>query len=147
MATATIQQPDLRAYIVLPKVPEDCLSFMVPDDRMEPFLHAGDIAIIDPADREPDQGDLFLIQWNDGGRQVVEIKRHPKPENIVGWDGTTDYWQACWGMTMRSLGGENEVTMRWGDGPYSTFHLTDKLVGRVVGLLQPAFVEPLRIAA
>lgn len=134
---AIAQQPDLRAYIVLPRLPEGCLSFIVPDDRAEPHLHAGDIAIIDPDDREPDHGDLFLIEFNGGRRQVADIRRHPHMREA---------WSACWQMPMRSIDGASR-SMPWHDGPYPTRTMREKLVGRVVGILQPAYEEPLKEAA
>lgn len=130
-----VQQPDLRAFIVLPRLPEGCLSFIVPDDRAEPHLHAGDIAIVDPDDREPDHGDLFLIQFNGGRQQVVEIRRHPR---LAG------FWSPHWGMTIQTLDGRHMKVVGWSDGPYSTDHMREKLIGRVVGILQPAFDGPMR---
>lgn len=141
------QQPGLPAFIVLPRLPEGCASFIVPDNRNEPHLHVGDVAVIDPDDRTPDHGDLFLVQWNDGHKQIVETRRFSRPDSIVGWDGVTEYWQLCWDMEMRSVDGEASRTTRWADGPYSTDNTRQKILGRVVAILQPAFEGPVKITA
>lgn len=140
-------QPGLRAYIILPRLPEGCASSIVPDDRAEPHLHAGDVAVIDPDDRTPDHGDLFLVQWTDGRQQIVETRRFKNSGAIVGWDGVTEYWQLCWSMKMWSVDGSASRAMRWADGPYSTEHVASKIVGRVVAIVQPAFEGPIREVA
>ena len=143
----TAQQADLRAYIVLPRMPEGCVSHVIPDSRAEPHFHVGDIAIVDPDNRTPDHGDMFLIEWSNGGRQVVEIRRFPKPEAIVGWNGVDEYWRLHWKAALTSIDGGKSKVVDWGDGPYSTAHLAPKIVGCVVGILQPAYEEPMRVAA
>lgn len=129
------------------RLPEDCIAFEVKDNRIAPHLRAGDFAVIDTSDRAPMHGELFVLQWNDGSQQVVEIAKHAKPENIVGWDGIADYWNAHWRMTMQTPGQGTSLSMRWGDGPYREDGIASKLIGRVVGIYQPDFRQHLRIAA
>lgn len=146
-ALATAPQPDLNSFIVLPRLPEGCVSFIVPDERHEPHLHVGDVAVVDPDDRKPDHGDLFLVQWEGGRKQIVETRRFSRPGSIVGWDGASEYWQLCWNMEMRSIDGGASRTTRWADGPYPADHVMPKILGRVVAIMHSAFEDRLRVAA
>jgi hypothetical protein len=140
------QQPGLRAFVIYDEVPEGCIAFEIDGDEVAPHVAAGEFAIVDPADRKPMVGELFLIQWSGGSRQIIEVAKHPKPQNIVGYDGA-DYWMACWRMTMVTATGRPCDAIRWGDGPYRTHHFQERLIGRVIGIHQPDFRYQLREAA
>ena len=154
------QQPSLRSFVVFDEVPTRCIPFLVTDRRSEPLLRPGDTVLIDTTDRGPVEGDLSLIRWNDGTTSLVEtFSRHgtygsgPNGEMI-----TTRCWyvgaynRARTEAEMRRA--VSEGSMRWGmvDGPFATEGrnagvLAEKLVGRVVGILNPSFAEPKRIGA
>jgi hypothetical protein len=133
-----ILQPGLRAYIVYDQVPEGCSVFEVHDNRMSPHVSQGEFVLVDESDRAPMHGEMFVIQWSDGGRQVVEVNRWHRQDTNGG-----NLWMAQWQMTMICCGDGSERVMRWGDGPYFEAPFADKLVGRVVGILQPDFRKAL----
>lgn len=64
------------AIQVFDRLPEGFLGFKVPDHSCEPLIRQGEIAVIDPADRDPVYGALYLrrtISGNGGARlRVVE---------------------------------------------------------------------------
>ncbi|WP_230629336.1 S24/S26 family peptidase [Sphingomonas sp. Leaf37] len=151
------QQPTLRSFIVYDRLPAGCLAYPVTDEANAPHLRPGDIAIIDTADREPANGDLFVIDWQSGGSDIVETWSQrmqagcgPNREII-----DTVCWKVAGSNRARTAAGVME-RMRagrlvgWVDGPYATEGpnagvLNRKLRGRVVGILQPAAAEPLRL--
>lgn len=134
-ASTPPQQPGLRSFIVYDELPAGLAAYPVMSSDCEPHLHFGEMAIIDPNDCEPMDGELFLCLF-DGGRgpRFIETFLNPK---IPGW---------CVG-TIQQPAFAKEFGGRWCDFPYRSEVLSRKLMGRVVGILQPAFSEPLRIAA
>lgn len=153
-----VQQPDLRSFIVCDRLPEACLSYLVADHQNDPHLRPGDVVIIDPEDREPCMGELFLIARADGSRDIVETwsqqLRAGSGPNGKMIDTT------CWFVAGSARARTNaEVEDRiehgafvgWADGPYATEgpragSLQKRLIGKVVGILEPSFAEPLRMA-
>jgi hypothetical protein len=139
MANHTAQQPGLRSFIVYGELPEGCLAMEVMDNKGRPHVRKGEIVVIDPSQREPINGDMFVVEWLNGDRQVVEtrtqnLKVHPR-------DGSPpefrDCWFAEWQATITNLAGTEATTHRWGDGPYNEQGMQDKIVGRVVGIYEP----------
>jgi hypothetical protein len=143
---APAQQPGLRSFIVCDKLPEGCLAHLVTDSCAAPHLRPGDIAIIDPDDREPFHGELFLMNRKDGSRWVAATEFFPRPERIVGYDGTTTYWNVIYQNSVFGLDGRSRSTGRWFDGPYREANLLPNLVGKVVGILEPVTEEPKPLA-
>lgn len=141
-------EPELRSFIVYSSVPVGCIAMLVPDARSMPHVRPGECVIIDVADREPSNGEMFVIEWINGERQVIETRL--RPVRIVEPDGQcidTHRWWTEWQMTMRRVDGTLAETMRWSDGPYSGELLASKLVGRVIGILEPDnrhAVEPIQ---
>ncbi|WP_445191242.1 hypothetical protein ACT009_11630 [Sphingomonas sp. Tas61C01] len=124
---APVQQPGLRSFIVCDRLPLGCLAVTIADEHNLPHLRPGDVAIIDPDDKEPAEGELFCIRWNDGGRSIVELWQRagifgcgPNREMIE-----TVCWLAC-GCNRPRTADELREWMRLGksgglvDGPYAT---------------------------
>lgn len=133
------QQPDLRSFIVMDQLPPSCVSYEVESNEVTPHLRTGDFAVIDTSDREPVNGELYLIEWQSGRRQLVEVRRFARPECLAGWDGVTEYWSFCWWKSVHDLRGNDVDMPRWQDGPYRTECATSRIVGQVVGIYQPDF--------
>jgi hypothetical protein len=136
MAQHNAQQPGLRSFIVYGEMPEGCIAIRIDDNRAAPHVRPGDVVIVDPRDREPMPGEMFVIEWMNGKRQVVETRKqrltvHPRDGGAAE---RQDCWFAEWQMTIHGLGGGEDQTQRWADGPYSENALTEKLVGRIVGI-------------
>ena len=141
-------QPDLRSFIVYDRCPARCIAFPIADDRSLPHLRPGDVAVVDAADREPIERELFLIEWNDGGREIIETFSRagrfgcgPAGEMI-----DTHCWFVGPYNRPRTFEAAMAEARRTGilrglvDGPYATEGrnagvLQSKLVGRVVGIL------------
>lgn len=137
-----VQQPGLRSFIIYTQLPDGCFAHEVEDNRSEPHLRNTEFAIIDPNDAAPLHGDLFLIEFSGGRRSIVELRS----EDMIASDGERLLaWTAYWQMEMASASGETIRTSRWGDGPYREADIALKLVGRVVGILEPDFRTRLRL--
>lgn len=117
-------QPGLRSYIVYSETPAGCLTHVVTSDRAAPHLRAGDVAIFDPTDLEPTQGEHFLVQWTSADRRdVVETRNE-----LGGWCFT---WEAA----VAAIGDDTPLKVRWRDGPYRPEGIAQRILGRIVGIL------------
>lgn len=153
------QQPGLRSFIVYDRLPSGRTAHLVTDELNAPHLRSGDVAVIDTADRDPAVGELFLIVWTGGSVSIVETRLQvlragsgPNGELIA---------TACWMVSGSNRPREGESlgewaragkSIPWTDGPYATEgpsagYLQSKLRGRVVGILEPACAEPLRLSS
>lgn len=157
--TSTTQQPSLRSFIVYDRLPAGCIAFPVTDEQNAPHLQPGDIAVIDPTDREPAVGELFVIRWSSGRSEIVETWTKamragcgPNGEmmdtlcwKVGGSSRPRSYAELCAWLKAGKAGG-------WVDGPYATEGptagaLAEKLRGRVIGILEAAFAEPRRLSS
>ncbi len=126
------------------EVPSGMFTHVAEDHRSEPLIRRGDTAVIDPAASEPVNDGLFLIRWNGGTAEIVQVWERA----YRGHDGETECgWMV--GPYRRPRSHEQgEEWMRhtriidWMvNGPYPTPSLAEKLLGRVVGIFQPANAE------
>lgn len=141
-------QPGLRSLIIYSAYPGEHLLFEVTDDGMSPHVNRGEFVIVDESDREPMHGELFLIQWSNGNRRVVEVGLFPKQDCVrPKGEQRGPWWNTYWTNTMENFDGSPWKSLRWFDGPYPEAHLAEKLVGRVVGIYQPDFRASLSTAA
>ena len=124
---------EVRALTIFDAVPAGCRAMPVPDDRNAPHLRRGEVAVIDPADCVLVHGELFAVQFGRGPSITQALwRRHGDHAN----------W---WTHILNRPGNwpEAEAWMRAGrsvpaaDGPYRPGGLEEKILGRVVGLLQP----------
>lgn len=155
-------QPDLRAFIVYDRLPDDCTTHVVTNCDTMPLIRPGETLVIDPTDNVPAQGELFVIEYGAGTlyaqRYVVELWLRPgRYQSANGEFHEGVAWMAGafarprTADAQRAMMGSQTVTVMT-EGPYATEgrgyeYLRSKIVGRVVGILETGFVEPLRIAA
>lgn len=116
---------EIRALEMFASLPASCIAHPVTDDRTEPHLRPGEFAVIDKNDREPVLGELYLAQWSNGRREIVQVRR---------W-ALTQHRSNFFSVGACRLNGDGYV--RAVDGPYSAEHLREKLVGRVAGIYSP----------
>ncbi|HMO30411.1 hypothetical protein [Enterovirga sp.] len=147
---------ELRALCVYERPPIDCGAARVPDDAFAPHLKAGEMAVIDPEDRGPVAGELFLVKIMsplepDGIRlRLVQLRPKllrmgtilpdgravPDAEDSVGW------WMHFSLIRHHGRLSREEVIaeLRAGrmslcDGPLQPLDMRQKIVGRVVGVV------------
>jgi hypothetical protein len=152
----------LRALEILASVPPGCSLHMARDDANAPHVRAGEFVVVDGADREPSNGELFLIQFGTRPDQqcVMETRlRHyesiGQPRNSL--DEPT-VMAPGWAWMMHPLNRprsfeETAARIRSGkpmwsrDGPCYAEYLRTILLGRVIGIFQaPADAVPLRLS-
>lgn len=165
------QQPELRPFIVYDHVPAGCGTHLVGDHDTAPLIRAGETLVLDPADKMPATGELFVIEYGRGSprgpqRYLVQFRCRRLcvgDPRVVDADGNTimaerETWWASAYCAPRTLAEVDEVIaagrmLRCSDGPYvldddgRCDYLAERLIGRVVGIYQASYAEPLRLAA
>jgi hypothetical protein len=123
----------IRALTLFETLPPGYKIFRIVDDASAPHLVEGEFAVIDSIDREPQHGELFLIQWDWGPRRrgIVQLRT----EIVSFLDGPAPAWWVSQLAGFRRVGSCSGVPLMQGlsDGPYRAGHLRSKLLGRVVG--------------
>ncbi|MCL8382471.1 hypothetical protein [Xanthobacter aminoxidans] len=152
-------QPELRAFLVLNEVPPGHMTFEVPDDTFAPHLQKGEFAVVDLSDHEPWDRELYVISFTSPRTRVglawriVQMRaRSMFLQRGRGWTTRPEpgsvpatCWTACFWMPPDDPA-ERERLRRAGmvgtsDGPYTTEHAAECLVGRIVGVFVPAVRE------
>ncbi|WP_298090043.1 S24/S26 family peptidase [uncultured Sphingomonas sp.] len=144
---STPQQPGLRSFIIYDDLPAGCIAFQVPDDSSAPHLHAGEFVVIDPADRDPAEGELFAITWKSNIQQDWQIVQMDLREGRYGRNGmmrndTMWFVGAPAPQAMMSLAGRPVgPALRRCSGPYDDDYLRDIAHGRIIGLFQSPYPQ------
>lgn len=148
-------QPELRALMMFPTIPPGHMTFLVEDDAFHPHLRRGEFVVVDIADHQPTQGELFLISYGNAlvecGRTFALCQMVARPSYRRTGGGWVLHPEAsgepatCW-MARHWIPPEDprdrEAALRSGrfgtsEGPFTTEHAAEKLVGRVVGVWVP----------
>lgn len=138
-------QPGLRSFIVYGELPAGCFAFEVPDDTSAPHLRAGEFVVVDPVDKEPAEGELFVITWKSSiDRRAEIVQMDLRKGRFVFADGVRDAWRWYVGAPapreLTTLAGQPVgPARRWVDGPYDDDYLRDISHGKIVGILEPDF--------
>lgn len=163
MKRAVALWPELRALPVYDQLPAGCIAHLVTDRHSMPHIRPGEFVVVDTNDRAVRHLETYLIQWQDGRRNVCEaVARESnfsdKSIPQAGWsvrsisdlrgkaiaeaiDEAKCRYDASGRVLKLSMLGWSEGPFRSDDG-----YLESKLVGTVIGLYQPAFEEPKRLA-
>lgn len=157
------QQPELRAFIVYDHVPPGCIAHQITDERSAPILRPGDVVLIDTRQREPMHRELFLIAYtprsSDNTPPMEIVEAYLRPGRYGSGPNGEMIDSHAWFVGAYNRPRSYEQMLAWGssrkpiecvDGPYATEgrnagYLQEKLRGRVVGILEPAYEEPKRI--
>ena len=153
-----VPMEELRALLAYDELPPGCIAHPVTEDDLSPHLRPGEFAIVDPADREPVRGELFLVAWDsrtlnpDGSERLALVQAFQRNHECNGKPFT-----AWWVGSMRNRLSPEATTrlvaegrwdrLGWSNGPYCDGILERQIRGRVVGVLVSAFEEPKRIGA
>jgi hypothetical protein len=146
MTTLPAQAADLRALLLMDSLPTGCILHPITDGASWPHLKPGEFAVADTTDHTPSRGELFVIQYpSTGHRFIVGAFRHAR---VMSEEDRLGCW--CVGALVRP-GTPEELRLRFNrgdtrhlvyDGPYrSAEYLSEKLVGRVIGVFASAFDE------
>lgn len=141
--TRTARQIGPAPYIVYDHLPQGCFAFEVANNECEPLVHRGEYAVIDPNDREPEIGSLFLRRFQSSDRlAIVEMVRSPFMELAPTPRGSvllvshrrprSVEERTAW-LEAGEMGG-------WADGPFKidgplAAYLGTTIIGKVIGLL------------
>lgn len=110
---------DFRALTLFERLSPEHMTFRVPNAASAPHLKEGEYAVVDLSDRDPQPGELYVIQF-EKRRAIVQAKRFA--------------WSAHWYVgDLRGYSEEKGIIYGWCDGPYRTKLLQSRLIGRVVG--------------
>jgi hypothetical protein len=133
----------VRALTMLDHVPGGCILHPVTDDDSAPHLRAGEFAIVDTTDTEPQHGEVYLVRFQQPYRGQVEEVRYIQQIMVKHYRGPDG--EAFTGLMMQCLNFEPyretgripEILHRSMAWPV----LKEDLIGRVVGIFQAAQVE------
>ena len=126
---------DLRALEQFDAIPAGCTGMVVTSGRFAPHLRPGEIAVLDPNDKEPVSGELFVVGINDvfGERKPRIVQTMVRIATILeGRDGVDRL--CCWDRFQFIRAGEMSLS----DGPIRTEAWRDRrCIGRIVGFVAP----------
>jgi hypothetical protein len=127
---------ELRALELMSRIPVGCALFPVMDDRSDPHLRRGEIAVVDTADRDPQHGEVYVIEWSSGSRCITQLIG----PGFSGFSSSEkDHWWTGALTSRESVPGFGELRMI--DGPRSKAGLQKALVGRVIGIFESLPIE------
>ncbi len=145
-------QPELRAFVSYDRLPANCIAFPITNEDSIPHLRPGDVAVVDPSQRDPVERELFVIEYgrtHRPSRHVVELWTHVQHclarGEFVGW------WSGAYArrqLNRRAAAVASHFDMI--DGPLvgeeGIAYLKEMLIGRVIGVLEACYEEPRRLA-
>jgi hypothetical protein len=120
-------------------IPAGCILQPVTDDDSAPHLRAGEFAIVDATDTEPQHGEVYLVRFHRRSEEVRYIQqimvRHHR-----GLDGETfiGFWMQCLNFEPYSETGQRrpglipEISHR----SMASMVLKEALIGRIIGIYQ-----------
>jgi hypothetical protein len=128
MSQADANPTTFRALTPFKRLPQAHKTFLVPDDASAPHLMPGEYAVVDTTDRDPQNGELFLIQHEKGRREIVQARSRYTRISGIGeaWRPELVWWVADLRGVRRAPGDWCETSYGYvglSDGPYRPDHL------------------------
>jgi hypothetical protein len=148
-STPASPQP-IRALTLFETLPPGYKTFRVPDDGSSPHLKELEFAVIDTTDREPQHGELFLMQQTGSSRprSIVQVRAgmcQISATEITGTEPETKVWWLSDLAGFRPAGTHGGIPLFTGltAGPYDAaeHYLQKQFIGRVVGYATNSFGE------
>ncbi|KAA2234175.1 hypothetical protein [Salinarimonas soli] len=131
--------PDLRALPLMDSLPPGHALHLITCGASWPHLRPGEFAVIDTCDRVPAVGELFVIEWSSGRREVVEtylLRRSPRSDGSIPWAvAPFNRPRSLAELAEWRAAGRQMVTS---EGSFMPERLSEKLVGRVVRVFATA---------
>jgi len=140
----------LRALTMFDHIPAGCILQPVANDDSAPHIRAGEFAVIDTTDTNPQHGEVYLIQWLSGRTSIVQLMsrpfNHPEQGMLIGWWtrclNFIPYDEALAEAQRRSPGAIPFISHRsMADGPRLADEIQQSLIGRVIGVYKAAESE------
>jgi hypothetical protein len=137
----------IRALTMYDHVPAGCILHPVTNDDSAPHLRAGEFAIVDTTDTEPQHGELYLVRFHRPGRwpnpveevfyiQQIMVRRHLRPggdgETFIGFSMQCLNFEPYRETGQRRPGLIPEISHRSMAFPV----LKEALIGRIIGIYQ-----------
>lgn len=130
-------QRELRALMLFDRPRPGHASFSVQDDGSVPHLREGEYAIVDLRDREPQHGEIYLIEFGGFSRNRYLKQMQSDMLNITGpgAEPSPVWWLSDLRGFRKTNGVVHGVHLFAGlsDGPYTTEDVQSYALGRVVG--------------
>jgi hypothetical protein len=137
MRAALPTSSDYRAFEIVERVPPGCFTLRIEDDRHVPHLRPGEMAVVDPHDREYQCGEVYAIQqsrgpviwevrpfdWFPTAKGEPAVRLHP-----LGRTRSADALDR-----LIATGGPVNVS----DGPLRLSAFQDDVIGRVIAIFRP----------
>jgi hypothetical protein len=149
------RQSGLRPFIVYNQLPDGCEAVEVLDGSAEPYIHLGEFVIIDPEEREPAEGELFVITWKSDIQQRRQIVRMDLRQGRYGKSDDPLTYEEGFMWFIGRVAAEQAMSLsghpvgeptRWMDGPYDDGYCREICHGKIVGILEPDFRRQLNLA-
>jgi hypothetical protein len=118
-----------HSLLVYSALPPCCILHLVQNEHSQPDFRPGEWAVIDTEDRSARNGDVYLIEWMGGRRNICRANHHP-PSSKPG--------ALCWMVSALRKG-------LWTETAFPTAYLESKLLGAVIGIYQASEREHLRL--
>jgi hypothetical protein len=123
----------IRAFEIIDNVKPGHTLFQQDDDYHHPHLRAGEFAVVDLSDREFQNGELYLVEWNEQSRGLYQVTQRALGGSNQG-DGIW-FGPLCKMKTLPDGSLDRNQTWHMSEGPLEPKHLPKYLRGRVVGVL------------
>lgn len=128
---APVEMPSLRLFA---SIPPEFVAHAVTDTGCLPLIAPGEVAVItDQPLLYPESGGWYLVEQGAGTTFYGREKR-VRSINIVysknGRDGEIRWWAKCPGQRRSGI-------IEMSDGPLELKYMTEKVLGRVVGIHAP----------
>ncbi|MGE0284075.1 MAG: hypothetical protein AB7P20_26150 [Rhizobiaceae bacterium] len=148
--------PAYRALMVYDRLPAGCIAFLCTDAYSEPHIRSGEWVIVDTTDTIPRNGEVYVIEWMGGRRNICQAHRRPSrcinaapgaQQWLVGGLSNPRGRAAMEAALAAYVGGDAPMQSGgWSEGPYADDceYLASKLVGCVIGLYEPKAEGPVR---
>lgn len=133
---AVVEQKPIRALQLFERLPAGHMTFLVTEGGAEPHLRVGEYAVIDCTDRNPQHGELYLIQSNYGERRRY-LQQASRCFMVISSSGLPE--KVWWLRDMRGwrqtdvMADGVPIFSGLSDGPMKKKGLRKKIAGRVVG--------------
>ena len=135
----------IRALTMYDHVPAGCILQPVTDDDSAPHLRAGEFAIVDTTDTEPQHGEVYLVRFHKRGRWPNPVEEVFYIQQIMvrhhrGRDGETfiGFWMQCLNFEPYRETGQRRPGLIPAISHRSMAFavLKEALIGRIIGIYQ-----------